>query len=145
MIKKRDLVFHAIPLITIIVIIAMWLSGVDSDGHHLPGVRRLIVLLLSAALWSLLFAVAMLVFMVRQKCWWFLAIAIPLLVARVVIYYFSEIVCGPLNLLFPMEYLIFYLLKHLDTKREKIAFTVVSVVLYGICCLLCAPTLSWLC
>jgi hypothetical protein len=145
MIKSRHIIFHAIPALTIAAIITIALSGIDSGGD-LPGILRLIVLFLSAALWSLLFAVAMLVFALRNRCWWFLSIAIPLLVARIV--YFSEIAWGNsedhLYLWLPVEHIIFYLAKHSDARTAKLAFAVITVCLYGLCCLAYATTFKLL-
>ena len=145
MIRKRHLIFHAIPAITVVAVVVIAFSGIDSGGD-LPGLLRLLVVLLSAALWSLLFSVTMLVHVIRKKFWWFLALAIPLLVARVV--YFSEIAWGNsedhLYLWLPVEYILFYLAKHSDTKLERLVFTVVTAALYGLCCLACATTFKLL-
>ena len=67
-IPRRHFVVHAIPAATIIAIVAIAFSGIDSGGD-LPGLLRLLVVLLSAALWSLLFSVSMLVHVVRSKRW----------------------------------------------------------------------------
>ncbi len=137
--------FHAIPAITVVAIVIIAISGIDSGGD-LPGLLRLLVVLLSAALWSLLFAVAIVVHVVRKKFWWFLALAIPLLAARVV--YFSEIAWGNsedhLYLWLPVEYILLYLAKHSDTKLEKSGFTVFTAALYGLCYLACATTFKLL-
>ncbi|MFC1453127.1 hypothetical protein ACFLSJ_07290 [Verrucomicrobiota bacterium] len=141
MMPKRHIVFHAIPVTTIVAVVVIAVSGIDSGGD-LPGLLRLLVVLLSAALWSLLFSVAMLVHVVRRRYWWFLALAIPLLAARVV--YFSEIAWGNsedhLYLWLPVEYILFYLVKHDDTKLTKLGSAVITAALYGLCCLACATT-----
>jgi hypothetical protein len=145
MTNKRHIIFHAIPVITIVMIVVIAFSGIDSGGD-LPGLLRLLVLLLSTALWSRLFSVAMLIKVVRDKFRWFLAFAIPLLAARIV--YFSEIAWNNsedhLYLWLPVEYILFYLIKHSDTKLSKIRFTVLTAALYGLCCLACAITFKLL-
>ena len=141
MIRKRHILFHAIPVITVAAIVIMAFSGIDSGGD-LPGLLRLLVLFLSAALWSLLFSVAMLVYAVRNRFWWFLSLAIPLLAARIV--YFSEMAWGNsedhLYLWLPVEYILVYLAKHSDTRLAKLGFIVITAALYGLCCLACAVT-----
>ena len=141
MIRKRHIFFHAIPVITIAAIVIMAFSGIDSGGD-LPGLMRLLVLFFSAALWSLLFSIAMLVYVVRNRFWGFLSLAIPLLAARIV--YFSEMAWGNsedhLYLWLPAEYILVYLAKHSDTRLAKLGFTVITAALYGLCCLACAAT-----
>ena len=141
MISKRHIIFHVIPAITIITIVVIAFSGIDSGGD-LPGFLTLIVVLLSVAFWSLLFAIAMLVYAVRNKCWKFLSLAIILLVARVL--FFSEIAWGNsedhLYLWLPVEYILFYLAMVKGRKLSKLSFIVITAVLYGLCCLACATS-----
>ena len=141
MIPKRHIVLHAIPATTIVAIVVIAFSGIGSGGDF-PGLLRLLVVLLSAAVWSLLFSVAMLVHVVRNKRWRFLILAAPLLVARVV--YFSEIAWGNsedhMYLWLPVEYILLYLIMHSDTKRTKVSFVVITAALYGLCYLACDIT-----
>jgi hypothetical protein len=145
MMPKRHVAFHAIPVVTIISIVVIAVSGVDSRGD-LPGLGRLLVVLLSAAIWSLVFAVAMLVYVVRNRHWWFLALAVPLLAARLV--YFSEIAWDNsedhMYLWLPVEYILFYLVMHNEAKLAKLEFFVITAALYGVCCLACATTFALL-
>jgi hypothetical protein len=144
-IPKRHIVLHAISVITAITVVAIALSGIDSGGD-LPGLLRILVVLLSAALWSLLFSVGVLVHAVRRKSWWFLALSIPLLVSRAV--YFSEICWGNaedhMYLWLPVEYVLLYLMEHSDTKLVKLRLTVITAAMYGLCYLACTTTFKLL-
>ena len=145
MVPRRHLVFHAIPAATILAVVAVALSGTDSGGD-LPGLLRLLVVVLSVALWSLVFSVSMLVHAVRTKRWRFLWLAVPLLVARIV--YFSEIAWGNaedhMYLWLPVEYILFYLSTHADAKLAKFGFVAITAVLYGLCYVACAITFTLL-
>ena len=145
MIRKRHLIFQAIPAITLVAIVVIAFSRIDSGGD-LPGLLMLLVVLLSVALWSLLFSITMLVHIIKKKFWWFLILTIALLVARIV--YFSEIAWGNsedhLYLWLPIEYILLYLTKHSDTKLEKLKITVLPLALYGLCWVAYATTFKLL-
>ena len=141
MIPKRYIIFHAIPVITIPAIVGIGFSGIDSGGDF-PGLLRVITVVLSFAAWSLVFSASMIVHVVRNKQWVFLFVAAPLLVARVL--WTSEILgndsADTLYVWLPVEYILFYLLIHEDTKLIKLGLLVITATLYGLCCLACATT-----
>ena len=110
MVNKRHFFFHAIPIFTIIAIVVVGISVVDSGGD-ISGLVRVIVFF-SAALCSVLFSLSVFVYGVRRKCWCFVIVVIVLL--AVIIVCFSEIAEGHAYLLLPAEHVIFYLLKNHD-------------------------------
>ena len=142
--SKIRLALSSIPVITFIVLAAVTLSGVDSGGD-VPGLIRLLIIALSIASWSLVFAVSMAYYVIKKSRFRLLALFAVLLIARII--FFCELWWGNSEdhyyLWMPFEYLVVYFIIHEDNLTKKLAFALTNTGLYGLCLLVFGKVL-WL-
>ena len=135
---KIRIALTSIPAFTFILVAVMTWSGMDSGGD-LPGLLRVLLILVSVAVWSVLFSVSMAVYAIQKKHFRLLGMAAVLLLARIL--FFSEVwwanSVGHMYLWLPVEYIVFYFAQHADNRQVKCILVFANAGLYALAlCLL---------